>query len=503
MPDLDRAFPTIPPAVPPEAPMASGEDELVAPAMSTAELVAALRDYTAGARIVAAREQVCVAAGCTHIAVTYDGRCNGCWPCDSCHAAQNGYTEYRRFAVNDQTVCQSCLDGAYLCERCDLYTLDANECADCCVDDDDDDDDELGRCTCNVGCSCCNHQSHCAYAGMTSREVRVAHGGTRTIFARPDARYRGRLIQDYSYRPTLNFHGEGNLFMGVEIEVEMTRGADRDTVAAIAVDGLGDLGYLKSDGSLVNGFEIVTHPMSYDWAMEHFPWGLLEKLRDAGARATSRAGIHVHVSRAGFDGPCHMMKWMKFVYRNESNVTALAGRESDRWAAFRHEHRAMIAEFAKGSTQAERYSAINVQNAATLEMRIFESTLKPERLQAFFGFAAGSVEYTRALTTGDILKAKGWEWPAFTGWLAKNEIYAPLVAHLNTRRTKPTRNKGVQIEAYKSVMEEMRAAQRRERAYQRSREAARAAEDERYRIAADEEYARARARAEWRTAQGV
>lgn len=36
------------------------------------------------------------------------------------------------------------------------------------------------------------------------------------------------------------------------------------------------------DSSIGNGFEIVTHPMSYQWAMATFPWPMLTRLAGAG-----------------------------------------------------------------------------------------------------------------------------------------------------------------------------------------------------------------------------
>src|SRR5882757_7083380 len=75
----------------------------------------------------------------------------------------------------------------------------------------------------------------------------------------------------------------------------------------------------------------------------------------------SSTGLHVHVSRAGFDSACHVFKWMKFIYRNRERVTRLARRSSTQWAAFTDEDRRAVKHFAKG-VQGERYRAINTGN---------------------------------------------------------------------------------------------------------------------------------------------
>ena len=121
-----------------------------------------------------------------------------------------------------------------------------------------------------------------------------------------DLEFGGPLIHDYSYKPRPFFHGDGPLFLGLELEVA-TPSHDR-SYAWTAHRWLGSLGYLKSDSSIDVGFEIVTHPMSYLWAIHHFPWEMLPELAETGCRATQQTGLHVHLSRDGFTGPLHVYR---------------------------------------------------------------------------------------------------------------------------------------------------------------------------------------------------
>lgn len=60
--------------------------------------------------------------------------------------------------------------------------------------------------------------------------------------------------------------------------------------------------YIKCDGSLDDGMEIVTHPMSLDYHLEKFCWdALTARAIKLGYRShqTSTCGLHVHVSRDG------------------------------------------------------------------------------------------------------------------------------------------------------------------------------------------------------------
>jgi hypothetical protein len=189
------------------------------------------------------------------------------------------------------------------------------------------------------------------------------------------------------------------------------------------------MGYLKNDSSINSGFEIVTHPMSYQWAMDNFPWQMLTDLQRRGCHPSDETGIHVHVSRAGFAGASHTYRWMKFIYRNEQQVTTLARRSSPEYAAFTDDDRKAVKDYAKGAI-GQRCRAINTGNNDTFELRIFASSLDPDEVKAALGFAAASVEYTQNLTVGQIARRAGWTWKAFVAWLGDQPTYAPLTRQL-------------------------------------------------------------------------
>lgn len=250
-------------------------------------------------------------------------------------------------------------------------------------------------------------------------------------------------LHNYSYTPILKFRGDAGPYYGLELEVTTDQiGALCDIVEEQA----GSLVYCKEDGS-VAGAELVTHPMSYDWAMEHFPWQMLPELRkraDADI-VSSDNGIHVHVSRDGFTNPAHTYRWMKFWYRNPSDMQRIGRRRADNWGGFRPDHRTGQFEHVKrdkpgyrrsndGTVRAGRYAAINTTNDATLEVRIFASTLRPQRAQAALQLVAATVEYTRGLSADAITHRRGWDWAAFMAWTRKSGKYGALVAEDHIRR---------------------------------------------------------------------
>jgi hypothetical protein len=222
-----------------------------------------------------------------------------------------------------------------------------------------------------------------------------------------------------------------------------------------------DLAYLKNDGSLENGFEIVTHPMSHDFFKNEAShlWEVLEDLRSKqGMRVkswdTRTCGLHIHISRTGFNGGAHMHRFLNLVYSNPDFYSTLAGRTSDQWAKFTDIYQAEYRRNGDGervwdgdgyvidrkrtfkhkldtSRNSDRYSAVNTNNAATLEMRIFRGTVNSDTIKSQLDLAHASVEYTRTLTVQDVregaLSADNLMWYVFQ----HEELYPELSARLD------------------------------------------------------------------------
>ena len=353
-----------------------------------------------------------------------------------------------------------CSDCVRICERCDD------------VGTSDDYFREIdGR---SIWCESCadNHANYCAYCEEYTSE------GTNYIHDRGDywcnyctqdnAMFCGdcdnyyqdgcddcyqepEMIHDYSYRPDLIFHTTNNeerLYFGMEIELECRNGRYEPAEYAGSRLEQYDLAYLKSDGSLNDGFEIVTHPMTHDFFKNEATefWDTIATLRDRHRVMTwgaSTTGIHIHISRTGFNGGAHMHRFLNLVYSNEELYSAIAGRSSSRWAKFddvlentltRDEegnrtwkvHRGFSKKITDGRNT-DRYSAVNTQNRDTLELRIFKSSTKPERIKAYMDLAHASVEYTRGLTLQQV-KDGALSKDAFVAYVREN---LSLYEHLN------------------------------------------------------------------------
>ncbi len=300
--------------------------------------------------------------------------------CDSCEERNSWGTSY----VSDRGEhwCEGCLNNTYWCDDCEEYNAD--------------------------GCDRCSEDTDS---------------------------YGNRVIHDYSYRPDAIFHSTDKnerLFFGLEIEVEGWDSKSDSAMHAYQLESM-DLAYLKNDGSLNNGFEIVTHPMSHDFFKNEASdfWSVLEDLRSKnGVRVkswdTKTCGLHIHISRTGFNGGAHMHRFLNLVYSNPDFYSTLAGRTSDQWAKFTDIYRREYKRDANGERifnldngyeietkrtfkhkldnerNSDRYSAVNTLNRETLEMRIFRGSVNGETIKAQIDLAHASVEYTRNLTVQDV-----------------------------------------------------------------------------------------------------
>jgi len=249
--------------------------------------------------------------------------------------------------------------------------------------------------------------------------------------------------------------------MGFELEVESRRNTSRYDGAQMAQDTLDNHAYMKSDASLNDGFELVTHPHTLAYYQQDFEWEVLSKLRRSGFRSwdTTTCGLHVHVSRTAFGGTisydtsaseilrmqAHQLRFMKLIYDNERQVSRIAGRSSSSYASFSDKGR-LVPKVKHGNSERGHFSAVNVENYATLEIRVFKGSLRKERILSALEFVSASVEYTRNLKVTGTNTALSWL--RFTAYVSQESVTYPNLALIMsesfTREQDPSANEDTQ-----------------------------------------------------------
>lgn len=190
-----------------------------------------------------------------------------------------------------------------------------------------------------------------------------------------------------------------NRYLGVELEVEAPNG-NRDAIAARINDSIneGTYGYkafFEQDGSLNNGFEIISQPMSLPKHSKLWSW-LKDKSLTKGLKShnTSTCGLHVHISRHSLSA-LQIGKIVAFVNapENEDLIQAVARRYGQAATGYcRIKDKAKIGSAHRSQ---DRYEAVNVSNSKTIEFRIFRGSLKYESVMAAIEFANAMVEFTK------------------------------------------------------------------------------------------------------------
>jgi hypothetical protein len=244
-----------------------------------------------------------------------------------------------------------------------------------------------------------------------------------------------RHIRSYSYKPNPIFFTANadeklpkhlQTFTGFELEMEASE-CDREDGAELAYDLFNKWTYLKEDGSLNNGFEMVSHPLGYEFARDEFPWQNLRELSQLGMRSanTRTCGLHIHINRNIFDkSPSTMYRFMSMFYRNAEQWKRIAGRSESsyaEWSEYELEQMATYAKHYRGhSHNQRRYVAINLQNRHTLELRFFKGTLRPATFIARIEAAHAVAHYAYA-TRNNVSIKSAHDWERFREWTVANK----------------------------------------------------------------------------------
>jgi len=190
---------------------------------------------------------------------------------------------------------------------------------------------------------------------------------------------------------------QNDRFFGIELEVECRKGHPGDYVDKLN-DALndGDAGarcFFEEDGSLSNGFEIITQPMGLDTHYQFWEW-LQDKSLTANLRShdTSTCGLHVHVNRNNLNR-LQINKMCVFIHSpdNRNLIKAIARRHGVGYASM---HAKKLGTAHEPSRSDPRYEAVNLTNRRTIEMRIFKGTLKHDSLLAALEFTHALVKFT-------------------------------------------------------------------------------------------------------------
>lgn len=158
---------------------------------------------------------------------------------------------------------------------------------------------------------------------------------------------------------------------------------------------VGEYCYFERDGSIGDGFEIVTQPAGLDIHRLKFGLFLNNAAIKEGMRshAGGACGFHVHVGRQ-YLSQSQIYRMQAFINdpRNKGLVAKIARRYNNGsgYARFKPELSSLSPN---GKQSGDRYDALNVTNTDTVEFRIFRGSLRYESIIAALEFVNAMVEF--------------------------------------------------------------------------------------------------------------
>jgi len=340
--------------------------------------------------------------------------------CDSCYedwygTCECGYQDRKEELVyfDGRWYCDSCRrEYLVTCCRCDEY----EHTDDCYIDESTDD------CYCRACYDRGYHQSN-------------------------------ESLHDYNYQPDLKFHHHplendrkrNKLYMGFELEVEVeTRTQSIDDLVKLVEDHMKAEGkerklYFKRDGSLTNGFEIVSHPMTLRWIKKELKLNkVLDILRNKKVSSYEKGtcGFHVHLAKNFFEGT-EVDKLRLFINNNYQAIYDFSKRKTTGGHFFKKENYDLDA-FKRCFNQDGRYWAYNLNtHKETVEIRIFRGTLSYKRLIASMELCDAMAHYVKVISFMKAGNPKD-SWRDFLAWCKRENRYHKFLMHIKYQPSKQT-----------------------------------------------------------------
>jgi hypothetical protein len=233
-------------------------------------------------------------------------------------------------------------------------------------------------------------------------------------------------VNNYSLKveDTLGFDRRGKSpnepYLGVEMEFQVDKHKQGRLYTG---DKLQDHALMKDDGSISNGFEIVTRPSGYFTHINKLG-SFLDDLPDY-IHPHSSCGMHVHISRTAFTW-LGAGKFTEFFNRvvNKNFIKAIAGRGTTSYSA-QDETLDIKAPYNQRANDISvpRYNFVNLQNSKTIELRIFATPANKLELEIRMQFVKAMIEYCKPAQHTVSLKEQT-HFKSFVSWLTntKNEF---------------------------------------------------------------------------------
>lgn len=253
-----------------------------------------------------------------------------------------------------------------------------------------------------------------------------------------------KYVHDYGFRPEPLFNKmqyeklfvNNNLYLGLELEVQHP---EYNTDKAKILDTFlkeekeNNYFYLKRDGSVKGGFEIVSHPFTLAYAHKELKiCKMIEFLKSKGftSEETGKCGLHIHVSRDFFED-LDITKLRLFFLKNKDKLYKFSNRKGvgDNFCLYED---LKPKDIINGYEQSGRYWALNLNSSRdTIEFRLFRGTLSYNRILAILQFSEAISYFVKEHGITSFLygerQYKNNSWGLFTDWARETNKYKDMI----------------------------------------------------------------------------
>jgi hypothetical protein len=181
-------------------------------------------------------------------------------------------------------------------------------------------------------------------------------------------------------------------YLGIEMEFQVDK---RKQGRLYVGDNLAGHAMMKEDGSISDGFEVVSRPASYLSHLHNYD-SFLTNLPEY-IHPHKSCGMHVHISRTAFT-TMGAGKFVEFMNRadNKSFIKLIAGRGTTNYQNGDPDYTIKKPfRIAKRGEYCNRYNFVNLGNSKTIELRIFATPANKKEFHIRMQFVKAMVDYCK------------------------------------------------------------------------------------------------------------
>ena len=230
------------------------------------------------------------------------------------------------------------------------------------------------------------------------------------------------IIRSYHDNPEIKYFPatkNGTKFKGFGIELEIDArnypDVEDEDLAASLKELFDGHAYFMHDGSLDNGFEIITFPHTKE-EFDKIDWQtILQKIKDSGylSHDIGTCGLHMHISRTIFPDDDSITRVIYFYEHYIQDILKISRRskyQMNDWAktygygdkTFQQLRDADVLNRYNYGDHCDRYHAVNLTNSNTIEFRLMRGTIKYSTFKATIDFLWTVANNAVKMTNDDV-----------------------------------------------------------------------------------------------------